>query len=139
MVGTRTPPGVYGSICVRRRGEGVSPLLLEEGKQETNEHADLADPKDEHPLDEAGSQVVHFRTQLADLSSNLGTELSYLFCQPTLEALSHHFNDRFFIVFSGLINQRDQGVGSFLSQLLTQWTRDSNNCHQLLLLEEVIA
>ncbi len=46
------------------------PLLPEEGKENAGEYADLTNPKNEHPLNKVGPQVVHFCSQLTYLPSH---------------------------------------------------------------------
>src|SRR5262245_34112442 len=91
---------------MRHRGEEASPLFLEKGKEKPPKHADLANPENEHPLNEAGAQVVHFRSRLTHLPEQFHSQLPELFRQSAFETFFRHLDDRLLRVFPSFINQR---------------------------------
>jgi len=91
-------------------------LLPQEGKEKTNQYADLPDPEDKHPLDEIGPQVMHFCSQFAHLSEQFYSQLAHLFRQ-------------FYSQFTDLFGKPP----------LKTFFYDSDDCPPLFLLEWVIA
>jgi hypothetical protein len=98
---------------------GVGRLPLEEGEQNRSDRADLADPEDEHPLDQVGPDAF-----------DLGFQLR----QPLFKSFLDNLQDGLLGPIIDLVEGLNQDVSPFVGQAFAENLGDSNDRHAALLM-----